>query len=759
MSNEMQKFYFSVDSSLLGELGEKLVSTVHVALTELVKNSYDADASLVNIQILPEKTGGSRVIIEDNGSGMTIDQVRAYWMKIGTTHKADEPVSKRYGRLRTGSKGIGRFACRRLGLNLLLKTTSQVIDDDLIESEFQSTEITFEWAKFEPGIDVEHVECDGLTTTSSIGKLGTRLEIWGGSVDEWSLGGLRYLKRQLAILASNTGARRKGYEEDPGFNIKLSAPGFNEEVLDLREEIIDATWGTLIAEVDDSGRAICSLNAKGLGGTKVFTSEARFQAVKGASMRVGIMPLQNKNDARKPNILSKYAIQEISQEWGGVQVRFNGFRMFPYGDTRDDWLEIDADRGRRLAKPGDADLFRFASAQIGVDPSRALLNMLSMKSYFGYVNVTSEIPNLSPKIDRQGFIENEAFSSLRTFARFCIDWANIYRDYYVQLRQEQEAESARLDLEPILKEPISKEILVPKAVNYLRSEVTRLVESLPQKQKEVTESAISRTIDAIELRSQANQRQLEHLRLVASASTLTLLFAHEIRTLIGSLGASQKRLNQIAEKVEEKERRDLNEIADQLAQSKTRFDSLVDMTGIVGAFSKQANLEKLHLKHAIEKACKCFDMIIESYDIKIDYSKVFGNIVVGPMIEGELYAVLINLLSNSIKSVIAAAPDQKNITFEGRMLGGKVELKILDNGIGLDEQFFTDVFTPFISDPSGVLYDKLEERANPQDAHLFGTGSGLGLSIVKDILAARKGDIKFISPPAEWSTCAEVILP
>ena len=46
MSNQ-ETFQFAVDSALLGELGEKLVSTVHVALAELVKNAYDADAKEV----------------------------------------------------------------------------------------------------------------------------------------------------------------------------------------------------------------------------------------------------------------------------------------------------------------------------------------------------------------------------------------------------------------------------------------------------------------------------------------------------------------------------------------------------------------------------------------------------------------------------------------------------------------------------------------------------------------------------------------
>lgn len=758
MSITLGKFYFSVDSALLGELGEKLVSTVHVALTELVKNAYDADASFVSINILPEKQRGSRVVIEDNGTGMTIDQVRAFWMKIGTTNKVDQPKSQRYGRLRTGSKGIGRFACRRLGLNLSLKTTALLIDPITNQEKFQTTKVDFEWEKFVPGTDVESIESIGNTEVSDSGRLGTRLEIWGGYGDEWGIRGLRYLKRQLSILVSNSGARRKGYEEDPGFNIKLSASEFGEEIVDLREEIMDATWGTLTAEVDNLGRAQCTLNANGLGGTKTFQSEANFIAVRGAKLRIGIMPLQNKSDARKPEVLSKYAMQEISQDWGGVQIRFNGFRMFPYGDTRDDWLKIDADRGRRLAKPGDDELFKFASAQIGVDPSRALLNMLSMKSYFGYVEVTSDIESLFPKIDRQGFIENEAFASLRAFARFCIDWANIYRDFYVHLRQEQEAETARFVLEPIFHEVISREALIPKAATYLRKEVDRLVRNLPEKQQEITQQALSRTINAIEQRGEANQKQLEHLRLVASASTLTLLFAHEIKTMVGTLGGPTKRLEQIAESLTGKQREDVLEIASQLEESRTRFTSLIDMTGMVGAFNRSAKLEKINLKNAVQKACKCFESIIQNYNIKVDSSKLLGNMNVGPMIQGELYAVLINLLSNSIKSVIAAAPSERKINFVTEVIEGKVKLQILDNGMGLNESFYEEVFTPFISDPSGILYDKLEQESNPEDSLLFGTGSGLGLSIVRDILSARKGTVRFVRPPENWKACVELIL-
>lgn len=83
-ASETRTFQFAVDSALLGELGEKLVSTVHVALAELVKNSYDADATEVQVSIVPDSARAPRITVRDDGNGMSLDEVRTYWMKIGT---------------------------------------------------------------------------------------------------------------------------------------------------------------------------------------------------------------------------------------------------------------------------------------------------------------------------------------------------------------------------------------------------------------------------------------------------------------------------------------------------------------------------------------------------------------------------------------------------------------------------------------------------------------------------------------------------
>ena len=114
---------FEVDSALLSELGERLVGSVHVALLELVKNAYDADATLVKVRIEKVDKGIATSVV-DNGVGMTLEDVQRYWMKIATNNKAIDCISRRYGRYKSGAKGIGRFSCRRLGDSLELKTTS-----------------------------------------------------------------------------------------------------------------------------------------------------------------------------------------------------------------------------------------------------------------------------------------------------------------------------------------------------------------------------------------------------------------------------------------------------------------------------------------------------------------------------------------------------------------------------------------------------------------------------------------------------------
>ena len=106
--------YFSIDSRLLFQLGEKLVADRAVALAELVKNSYDADATHGIVGMQQVKARGGTIVVEDNGTGITPAMFDQTWMRIATIDKELNPISSKYSRQKAGEKGIGRFACRRL---------------------------------------------------------------------------------------------------------------------------------------------------------------------------------------------------------------------------------------------------------------------------------------------------------------------------------------------------------------------------------------------------------------------------------------------------------------------------------------------------------------------------------------------------------------------------------------------------------------------------------------------------------------------
>src|SRR5229473_6875997 len=110
---------FTVDASLLRELGERLIGRSHIALAELVKNSYDADAATCCIEF-----GDDQIVISDDGTGISESEFHKYWMRIGTTHKVDDRLSTA-GRSLAGSKGVGRLTVQFLADEMTLESTSE----------------------------------------------------------------------------------------------------------------------------------------------------------------------------------------------------------------------------------------------------------------------------------------------------------------------------------------------------------------------------------------------------------------------------------------------------------------------------------------------------------------------------------------------------------------------------------------------------------------------------------------------------------
>jgi hypothetical protein len=115
----MRTITFTVDAALLRELGERLVGRPHIALAELIKNSYDADATRVDINFEP-----GQIEVIDNGHGMSLTEFKRFWMRVGSPHKQELRHSRKLSRPLTGSKGVGRLAAQFLAKDLELRTSA-----------------------------------------------------------------------------------------------------------------------------------------------------------------------------------------------------------------------------------------------------------------------------------------------------------------------------------------------------------------------------------------------------------------------------------------------------------------------------------------------------------------------------------------------------------------------------------------------------------------------------------------------------------
>jgi len=748
-----QELKFTVDSALLRELGEKLVETVHLALSELVKNSYDADATEVEVIFETTDEGKTRIKVIDNGVGMNFEAVERYWMRIATTNKDKQNLSTVFGRHLTGAKGIGRFSCRRLGTHLTL-ITKGTADGNLVgkQSNIQFTRVEFPWTKFEAGTDVTTIKCPGEQNTIHENEVTGTTLIIESATEEWSHRGFSWLKRQLAVLAANQGAKRKGFKDDPGFLIMLSAPDFEGGIRDLREDLINSGWGTLDAHINERGRAIYELHALGLG-RRTITSSNTYPDLKGVKLKLGVL-VYSHDQIRDKTVLSQKTIGDIINEWGGVQIKFRGFRVGSYGD--DDWLSIDYDRGLRKGTP-KSELLAFAESLRGVDASRSLLNMLSAKSYVGSVEISNESSGFEMKANREGFLASPSMDQLKQFVRFGIDWSTILRDYYLRQEFQKIAINAKEEFEYVIDEKIESNRVVETALEYIDKEIRTVARTLPSVERREVEQSLTKATEAIRRHNESNISELSHLRLIASTSTLLLIFSHEVKSLLALLEHSKNSLKGIAKSLSGNNKNDVLEVADSFQELNIRLEELLQMTSLVGTDKSRAKPGRIALKPKLQKIEKVFALITNKYGVQIDYSSVPDNILVKRFLEAEIYSILLNVLSNSIKAVIAGGK-RKEIQITTKSENDKVILTVRDSGIGLSSDRFREVFTPFVSDPEGKLYANLEDQLNPEDNMIVGTGSGIGLGIVKEIIKAHEGKISFKEPSEGWSTELEIVL-
>lgn len=214
LSSELSKFdkdniRFSVDAGVIDRLGNELVARQETAVSELVKNSFDADATTVKLTFINSSNVGGTLILEDNGTGMTREQLINGFMRISSTDKIQNPYSELYKRKRAGQKGIGRFAVQRLGRKLKIITKSANLSE--------ACNLIIDWENYigdknlmDITNSIKMIEPDGFS--------GTKLII-ENLRDRWTEAAIKRIYRYVADIMQPFPLSNENKETntDPGF--------------------------------------------------------------------------------------------------------------------------------------------------------------------------------------------------------------------------------------------------------------------------------------------------------------------------------------------------------------------------------------------------------------------------------------------------------------------------------------------------------------------------------------------------------------
>ncbi len=177
-------------SNIIDSIGKNLIIDEISAIVELIKNSYDADAENVIINL--EKNGEDLIItIEDDGHGMSLKTVEDNWMVPATSYKKNNKYSPLKNRRVLGEKGLGRYSVAILGNFLRLET----IKDN------EKTTLELDWDNIKKYKYLDEIEFD-INTQKTCEKNGTKLIIKKKNYSIWSENKKLELEKELRKLLS-----------------------------------------------------------------------------------------------------------------------------------------------------------------------------------------------------------------------------------------------------------------------------------------------------------------------------------------------------------------------------------------------------------------------------------------------------------------------------------------------------------------------------------------------------------------------------
>lgn len=397
--------YFESSASVIHNLGEGLIKDSQTALSELVKNSYDADATIVEIELKNPNQENGKIIIKDNGEGMSKEEIEKKWMVLSTDNKKLDSISPRFGRIRLGEKGIGRFAVDKLGKRLTLVTKK--------ENEPFSLKADFDWEQYNKGnkslVEIKN-PCKFIEPEPNFHH-GVKLII-RGIRDKWTKQREKNIIDELCQLVDPE-------EEEKNFKINFKSSDWPDLNGVLSNPLTGKETHRIDFEIDGLGNYLRTLSI----GNKEpeITKEERSPLACGPIK--GNLRYYAKGITKAKAMLSRTERGPHPETHRGVKIRRDKFRVRPYGEEGDDWLEI---RKKRSVWGG-----QFA---------------IRDKYLSGTIHISrNDNPDLRDSTDRESLQDNDAFREMREFVLEHIQLLNEL------LREEESQEQIRAKRENVKK--------------------------------------------------------------------------------------------------------------------------------------------------------------------------------------------------------------------------------------------------------------------------------------------------------------------
>ena len=699
---------------LLTMLGDQLIKNERIALVELIKNAYDADAGRVEVRFegfCDDMTHDdtSRIVVRDDGAGMSLDTIRTRWMNPAAPQKY---LDKQKGRSRTagkgrviqGEKGIGRYAVLKLG-KVIAVTTRQPgaefetvleydfsrFDDDFVSEHDRPKEIFLD----EITIDCRQAEPEKLPGVEH----GTVIEI-GRLKGEWSDDTIKQLCRDVSNLTDPV-SRLTRREVADRFEIAISCNGQpqvpatydaeslkalieDKAVLKIRGHFRSSD-GIFSFQMGDDEETLGLRDSKIIG---LWIWRQRFGKPGRSAGRQMPMPFPDVAAARFTcgDFAFQFYVFDFSRGTSGrytlnqaeknrlkdhrIYLYRDGVRVYPYGDPDDDWLNIDVTRG--TGRAGDF----FSNDQL-----------------VGWIDITQQgNPGLRDKTNREGLIETGgAARDLIFLAQTFLSYVKQYP--YARYQQKQQQRST---------------------ARFVRDEV--VAQSLADLKQELENSGYESQARQVAKVAGDYERERAHLTQradtteeLAGVGLSVEMASHDIMLL---MRRAQDIAARLARSVGTAGVGEVQEQADMLVGVLQQImDGMQDVQILFKSSRRRRKV--LRIEPVLDRIHQIYAALLEQRGVRYRKITADGSPLTANTTDGVVMQVLINLFDNACYWLDTVDPGRREIkvTVDGR----QGELVFSDSGPGVDPDDVPYIFEPFYS-------GKGQE------------GRGLGLYIARQLL-------------------------